>query len=68
MHGAKFIQKLQLQIEFYLLALFLFLFLARWCFLGFYHVSKFVCGDILYHVSLFASGDQGTSILYLFFP
>ena len=36
--------------------------------LSHYRVSKFACGDILYHVSLFTSGDQGTSILYQYIP
>ena len=61
--GVKFFRNCSYKLSVYLLALPLFLFLTRWCLLDLYRVSEFACGDILYHVSLFASSDQRTSIL-----
>ena len=69
MHERPIFRILQLQIESdFLVSFILVLVPNKVVLLGLYRVSKFMCGDILYHVSLFTSGDQGTSILSLSIP
>ena len=65
--GRSLFRNYSYKLSVYLLALSLYLFLTRWYFLGLYRLSEFACGDILYHISLFASGDQGTSIFLSFY-
>ena len=66
MHAKPVFRILQLQIGSDSLVSFILVLLPnKVVLLGLYRVSKFACGDIFYRVSLFTSGDQGTSILYL---